>query len=125
MHLRAVLIALLLSIDSRAAADNHWRPTAIQWEILGMSRQDTLHALGTVVRSTPDSFRCYETTYRRLGLMPSTGELYYVVSCSGGEKYTVNIAWDSVGSTSVMDCAFLKVLNINCDTLDSSEYIQP
>ena len=121
----SLLSAVVLLICSATAYDDqHWQPTPVQWEIIRMSQEDTKRALGTVFPSTPDRYRCQETTYRRLGLMRLEGELYYLVRCDDGEQYSVRIKRDPKGTTGVMSCNFLRERDIDCDTFTPADFIQ-
>ncbi len=120
-----IAAAVLLASSAVANADQHWRPTEAQREIIELPRADTLRLLGEIVRSTPDNYRCQEKTYRRLGLSPADGELYYLVSCADSEQYTIRVRRDAAAATGVMSCTFLETLNIKCDAMSRTDYLHP
>ena len=92
------------------------QPTEAQDKMLRMGIHETLAALGRMVRAA--GVDCRESSYRRLGLNPNDGNLYYVVFCSETEGYLVRIRRDAAGSSGVMSCrAFQTMSGRNCATV--------
>ncbi len=120
-----IAAAVLLASSAVTNADQHWRPTEAQLEIIELPRADTLLRLGEIVESAPDNYRCRAKAFRRLGLSPAEGELYYLVRCADSERYTIRVRRDATGTTGVMSCTFLETLNINCDAMSPASYLHP
>jgi hypothetical protein len=120
-----IAAAVLLASSAVTNADQHWRPTEAQLEIIELPRADTLLRLGEIVESAPDNYRCRAKAYRRFGLSPAEGELYYLVRCADSERYTIRVRRDATGTTGVMSCTFLETLNINCDAVSPATYLHP
>jgi hypothetical protein len=127
----AVMVRLLIAAAVLPAstavtnADQHWRPTEAQLEIVELPGPTTLRRLGEIVESAPDNYRCRAKAFRRLGLSPAEGELYYLVRCADSERYTIRVRRDATGTTGVMSCTFLETLNINCDAMSPADYLHP
>lgn len=118
--------AALLAAPTSALAEPQWRPTPGQRAILAMSAADTLAILGRVARSVAEGRDCREKSYRRLGLDPDDGELYYLVRCESGAEFAVRVKRDAGGSTGVMSCDLLKVVaGTDCRDLRPEDYIDP
>jgi hypothetical protein len=134
-----IAAAVLLASTAVTNADQHWRPTESQLEILELpgpailrrlgeiveSAPAILRRLGEIVESAPDNYRCRAKAFRRLGLSPAEGELYYLVRCADSERYTIRVRRDATGTTGVMSCTFLETLNINCDAMSPASYLHP
>ena len=120
-----IAAAVLLASTAVTNADQHWRPTEAQLEIIELPRADTLRRLGEIVESAPDNYRCRAKAFRRLGLSPAEGELYYLVRCAASERYTIRVRRDATGTTGVMSCTILETLNINCDAMSPADYLHP
>ena len=116
--------AIFLTIMThQVLADSHWRPTPAQEIILRMSKEDTKATLAQILNGV--DYPCTPISYRRLGLEPTAGNLVYIEKCREGE-YVIDIKRNEGGSTSSMDCPFLKsVARVNCDNLQPSMYINP
>lgn len=123
MRLSFLILGLMLCNSTTAIADQHWRPTEIQQELQRLPRPDTLWLLGAMVRSTR-IYGCRETSYRRIGLMPPDGELHYLIGCDDGEQYTAIIARDANGSTAVVSCSLLAMVNDSCEPMDAADYVK-
>jgi hypothetical protein len=120
-----IAAAVLLASTAVTNADQHWRPTEVQLEILELPGPATLRRLGEIVESAPDNYRCRAKAFRRLGLSPAEGELYYLVRCADSERYTIRVRRDATGTTGVMSCTILETLNINCDAMSPADYLHP
>ena len=120
-----IAAAVLLASTAVTNADQHWRPTEVQLEILELPGPATLRRLGEIVESAPDNYRCRAKAFRRLGLSPAEGELYYLVRCADSERYTIRVRRDATGTTGVMSCTFLETLNIQCDAMRHTDYLHP
>ncbi len=120
-----IAAAVLLASTAVTNADQHWRPTEVQLEILELPGPATLRRLGGIVESAPDNYRCRAKAFRRLGLSPAEGELYYLVRCADSERYTIRVRRDATGTTGVMSCTILETLNINCDAMSPADYLHP
>ncbi len=120
-----IAAAVLLASTAVTNADQHWRPTEAQLEIIELPRADTLRRLGEIVESAPDNYRCRAKAYRRFGLSPAEGELYYLVRCADSKRYTIRVRRDATGTTGVMSCTILETLNINCDAMSPADYLHP
>ena len=120
-----IAAAVLLASTAVTNADQHWRPTEAQLEIVELPGPATLRRLGEIVESAPDNYRCRAKAFRRLGLSPAEGELYYLVRCADSERYTIRVRRDATGTTGVMSCTFLETLNINCDAMSPASYLHP
>ncbi len=120
-----IAAAVLLASSAVTNADQHWRPTEAQLEIVELPGPATLRRLGEIVESAPDNYRCRAKAFRRLGLSPAEGELYYLVTCADNERYTIRVRRDATGTTGVMSCTFLETLNINCDAMSPASYLHP
>ncbi len=120
-----IAAAVLLASTAVTNADQHWRPTEAQLEILELPGPATLRRLGGIVESAPDNYRCRAKAYRRFGLSPAEGELYYLVRCADSERYTIRVRRDATGTTGVMSCTILETLNINCDAMSPASYLHP
>ncbi len=92
-----IAAAVLLASSAVTNADQHWRPTEAQQEIIDLRVADTLRLLGEIVQSTLDNYQCQAKTFRRLGLSPAGGELYYLVRCADSEQYTIRVRRDATG----------------------------
>ncbi len=120
-----IAAAVLLASTAVTNADQHWRPTEAQLEIVELPGPATLRRLGEIVESAPDNYRCRAKAFRRLGLSPAEGELYYLVRCADSERYTIRVRRDATGTTGVMSCTILETLNINCDAMSPADYLHP
>ena len=120
-----IAAAVLLASTAVTNADQHWRPTEAQLEILELPGPATLRRLGEIVESAPDNYRCRAKAFRRFGLSPAEGELYYLVRCADSERYTIRVRRDATGTTGVMSCTILETLNINCDAMSPADYLHP
>ncbi len=120
-----IAAAVLLASTAVTNADQHWRPTEAQLEILELPGPATLRRLGEIVESAPDNYRCRAKAYRRFGLSPAEGELYYLVRCADSKRYTIRVRRDATGTTGVMSCTILETLNINCDAMSPADYLHP
>ena len=120
-----IAAAVLLASTAVTNADQHWRPTEAQLEIVELPGPTTLRRLGEIVESAPDNYRCRAKAFRRLGLSPAEGELYYLVRCADSERYTIRVRRDATGTTGVMSCTILETLNINCDAMSPADYLHP
>ncbi len=120
-----IAAAVLLASSAVTNADQHWRPTEAQLEIVELPGPTTLRRLGEIVESAPDNYRCRAKAFRRLGLSPAEGELYYLVRCADSERYTIRVRRDATGTTGVMSCTILETLNINCDAMSPADYLHP
>ncbi len=120
-----IAAAVLLASTAVTNADQHWRPTEAQLEIVELPGPATLRRLGEIVESAPDNYRCRVKVLRRLGLSPAEGELYYLVRCADSERYTIRVRRDATGTTGVMSCTILETLNINCDAMSPADYLHP
>jgi len=120
-----IAAAVLLASTAVTNADQHWRPTEVQLEILELPGPATLRRLGEIVESAPDNYRCRAKAFRRLVLSPAEGELYYLVRCADSERYTIRVRRDATGTTGVMSCTILETLNINCDAMSPANYLHP
>ena len=120
-----IAAAVLLASTAVTNADQHWRPTEAQLEIIELPRAGTLLRLGEIVESAPHNYRCRVKAYRRFGLSPTEGELYYLVRCADSKRYTIRVRRDATGTTGVMSCTILETLNINCDAMSPADYLHP
>ncbi len=66
-----IAAAVLLASTAVTNADQHWRPTEVQLEIVELPGPATLRRLGGIVESAPDNYRCRAKAFRRLGLSPA------------------------------------------------------
>jgi hypothetical protein len=99
-----------------AAGAEAWEPTPAQQQMLGMEIPETLRTLGQMLRSS--GVACEEKSYRRLGLNPDDGNLYYVTFCGESRNYLVRVRRDEKGSWGAMDCHALKTMSgLNCETM--------
>ncbi len=120
-----IAAAVLLASSAVTNADQHWRPTEAQQEIIDLRVADTLRLLGEIVQSTLDNYQCQAKTFRRLGLSPAGGEVSDLVRCADSEQYTIRVRRDATGQTGVMSCTLLETLNINCDAMSRTDYLHP
>ena len=108
---------LLVFCGGEASAAEGWEPTPAQKQMLDMEIPETLEALGVMVRSS--GIPCRESSYRRLGLNPDDGNLYYVLFCSESGTYLIRVRRDATGSWGAMDCKALKTMTgLNCATME-------
>ncbi len=92
-------------------------PTGVQAKNEGhellrsMSAEQREVALGKLLNASGEA--CTATTTFFEGL-DRTGAAYWAVACSNGNSYVVAIKADAVGSTSIVDCAVLKLVGSEC-----------
>ena len=118
-----IAAALCAGLAGPAMADGHWRgPTAFQQEVSALPRDYTLGFLGMFVKDA--GFRCEPSTYRRFGISPVDGQLYYSVECPPWDTYVILIPRDENRSVRVMSChTFQAMMDMTCDEIDPAEFI--
>ena len=98
--------------DSRAVAGSTARSgNRAHDAMVGLSTASQIAALEVGVLSA--GYRCVGQRAFFMGLGERNSALWSI-QCSGGKSYLVTIEADSVGSSKVLDCEFLKLAKMSC-----------
>ncbi len=101
-----LVAAVLLAIVARTAM-------AAQYEtLLSQSQAEQERILQTVINSA--GYPCPKVTLTLFKGIDDDSAGYWAAACSDGGNWQVQVKNNSGGTTSVMPCALLKRLNIEC-----------
>lgn len=106
-----------------ALAGSHWKPTPAQQSVLKTSEEETKTLLAILIYSA--GLKCTPISYRRLGLDPGEGALYYIESCRE-DDYIVALERDEGATGVVLACPVLELATKrSCNSLNQSDFINP